>query len=168
MEGAAFAMAAAVAEVAAESRWQDVPVRVVPGMTAATAVAATVGAPLGHDFAIISLSDRLKPWEVIERRIRAAVDADLVIAIYNPGSASRAWQVGALKEILAEQVSPDRQVIVGRDVGGPDESVTVTTVGDLEAATVDMRTLLIVGSSSTTVVDRAAGPLVYTPRHASE
>ncbi|MCH5642779.1 MULTISPECIES: precorrin-2 C(20)-methyltransferase [unclassified Gordonia (in: high G+C Gram-positive bacteria)] len=163
-----FAMAAAVAEVAAESRWQDVPVRVVPGMTAATAVAATVGAPLGHDFAIISLSDRLKPWEVIERRIRAAVDADLVIAIYNPGSASRAWQVGALKEILAEQVSPDRVVIVGRDVGGPDESVTVTTVGDLEAATVDMRTLLIVGSSSTTVVDRAAGPLVYTPRHASE
>ncbi|MDL9935919.1 precorrin-2 C(20)-methyltransferase [Gordonia sp. ABSL1-1] len=159
-----FAMAAAVAEVAAEPRWHGVGVRVLPGMTAATAVAATVGAPLGHDFAVISLSDRLKPWEVITERIRAAVAADLVIAIYNPGSASRAWQVSALKDLLLESVSPDRVVILGRDVGGPTQSVTTTTVGALDPAVVDMRTLLIIGSSATTVADRSAGQLVYTPR----
>ena len=161
-----FAMAAAVAEVAAEPRWHDVPVRVVPGMTAATAVASTVGAPLGHDFAVISLSDRLKPWELIERRIIAALDADLVIAVYNPGSSARGWQVGALKMLLLERISEDRVVVVGRDVGGPTQSVLTTTVGELDPASVDMRTLLIIGSSATTAVRRTAGALVYTPRHA--
>lgn len=161
-----FAMAAAVAEVAAEPRWHDVPVRVVPGMTAATAVASTVGAPLGHDFAVISLSDRLKPWELIERRIIAALDADLVIAVYNPGSSARGWQVGALKMLLLERISEDRVVVVGRDVGGPTQSVLTTTVGELDPASVDMRTLLIIGSSATTAVGRTAGALVYTPRHA--
>ena len=160
-----FAMASAVAEVAAEPAWTDVRVRVVPGVTAASAVAAAVGAPLGHDFAVISLSDRLKPWSVITDRIRAALAADLVIAIYNPGSASRGWQVGALKELLLDSVSADRQVVVGRDVGGPEEQLTTTTVADLDPAIVDMRTLLIIGSSTTRVVDRDAGPLVFTPRH---
>lgn len=159
-----FAMASAVAEVAAEPRWADVTVRVVPGMTAATAVAAAVGAPLGHDFAVISLSDRLKPWEVIADRIRRAVAADLVVAVYNPGSASRTWQVSALKDILTETLSADRVMVIGRDVGGDEQSLTVTTVGDFDPAVVDMRTLLIIGSSATTVVRRPGGDLVYTPR----
>ena len=159
-----FAMATAVAEVASEERWSGVPVRVVPGMTAANAVAAAVGAPLGHDFAVISLSDRLKPWEIITERIRHALAADLVIAIYNPGSASRTWQVGALKELLTESVSADRVMVLGRDVGGPQQALTLTTVGDFDPSVVDMRTLLIIGSSATRVVRRPGGDLVYTPR----
>ncbi|MFT4042010.1 MAG: precorrin-3B C(17)-methyltransferase [Gordonia sp. (in: high G+C Gram-positive bacteria)] len=160
-----FAMASAVAEVAAEPRWHGVGVRVVPGVTAANAVAAAVGAPLGHDFAVISLSDRLKPWSVIEERIRHALAADLVIAVYNPGSGSRTWQVPRLKEILLDIVHPDRVVVVGRDVGGPEQSLRITTAAELDPATVDMRTMLILGSSATRVVDRAAGTLVFTPRH---
>ncbi|GAA1480206.1 precorrin-2 C(20)-methyltransferase [Gordonia sinesedis] len=163
-----FAMASAVAEVAGEPRWHGVPVRIVPGMTAAHAVAAAVGAPLGHDFAVISLSDRLKPWSVIEQRVRNAIGADLVMAVYNPGSASRTWQVGALKELLLQMVPADRLVVMGRDVGGSEESVLVTTVGDLDPATVDMRTLLIVGSSATRVVERSAGRLVYSPRRVED
>lgn len=159
-----FAMASAVCEVAAEERWQHVPVRIAPGVTAAGAVAAAAGAPLGHDFAVISLSDRLKPWEVIAERIRSAVAADLVVAIYNPGSASRNWQVGALRDLLLENVSPDRLLVVGRDVGGPEQSLRTTTVGALDPSTVDMRTLLIIGSSATRSVTRQAGDLVYTPR----
>ncbi|MGW0038550.1 precorrin-3B C(17)-methyltransferase [Gordonia sp. NPDC003376] len=159
-----FAMATAVAEVASEPRWAQVPVRVVPGMTAANAVAAAVGAPLGHDFAVVSLSDRLKPWEVIADRIRHALSADLVIAIYNPGSASRAWQVPALKDILTETVDADRVMVLGRDVGGPTQSLTVTTVGEFDPSVVDMRTLVIIGSSATRVAHRAAGDLVFTPR----
>lgn len=159
-----FAMASAVAEVAAESRWHDVPVRVQPGVTAANAVAAAVGAPLGHDYAVISLSDRLKPWDMIEHRLRAAVGADLVVAIYNPGSAARTRQVARLREVLREMVSDDRVVVLGRDVGGPEESLCTTTVGALDPAVVDMRTLLIIGSPATTVVSRSGGDLTYTPR----
>ncbi|MCP2178231.1 precorrin-2 C(20)-methyltransferase [Williamsia maris] len=159
-----FAMASAVVEMAAEPAWEHVGVRVVPGVTAANAVAAAVGAPLGHDYAVISLSDRLKPWETIERRIRAALEADLVIAIYNPGSASRTWQVEALQRILVEIVGVDRPVVLGRDVGGPDEAVSVTSAGALIPAQVDMRTLIIVGSSTTRVVDRAGGAAVFTSR----
>lgn len=162
-----FAMAAAVAEVAAQPRWSDVPVRIVPGVTAATAVAAVAGAPLGHDFAVISLSDRLKPWEVIEARITHALHADLVIAVYNPGSQSRTWQVPRLHDLLRELVPSDRVMIVGRDVGGPEESMTVTTVGGFDPSVVDMRTMLIIGSSTTTVAERAGGRLVFTPRHHS-
>ena len=160
-----FAMAAAVAEVAAQPRWADVPVRVVPGVTAATAVAAVTGAPLGHDFAVISLSDRLKPWELIEARIRHAVQADLVIAVYNPGSQSRTWQVPRLHDLLREMVPDDRVLIVGRDVGGPEQTLSVTTVGAFDPSIVDMRTMLIIGSSATTVAERSGGRLVFTPRH---
>jgi precorrin-2 C20-methyltransferase / precorrin-3B C17-methyltransferase len=159
-----FAMASAVLEVAAEPEFHDVAVRVVPGVTAASAVAAAVGAPLGHDFAIISLSDRLKSWDVIERRLRGALDADLVLAIYNPGSGSRTWQVGVFKDILASRLPADRPIILGRDVGGPEQRLTMTTVAEFDPAVVDMRTLIIVGSSRTNVVQRAAGPIVFTSR----
>lgn len=162
-----FAMATAVAEAAAEERWAHVPVRVTPGVSAAHAVAAAVGAPIGHDFAVISLSNLLKPGSVIEERLRHAIAADLVVAIYNPASPKRVEQINRLKELLTELVPADRVVIQGRDVGGPGQRLTVTTAADFDPSTVDMRTLLIIGSSMTTVAHRPAGDLVYTPRHYS-
>lgn len=160
-----FAMAAAVLEVAGEERYKDVPVRVLPGLTAAQAVASRVGAPLGHDFCVLSLSDRLKPWEVIETRLAAIAAADLVLAIYNPRSKARPHQLGRAKEILLEHRAPGTPVVVGRDVGGAAEHVVVTTLGELDPETVDMRCLLIVGSSTTTVTERGDGrPSVFTPR----
>ncbi|GAA1394500.1 precorrin-2 C(20)-methyltransferase [Pseudonocardia kongjuensis] len=160
-----FAMAAAVLEVASGPKYRDVPVRVLPGLSAAQAVSAAVGAPLGHDHAMISLSDRLKPWDVVAARLRAAASADLAIAIYNPRSKARPWQVGAAREVLLEHRSPDTPVVLGRDVGGAGQRITVTTLGELDPELVDMRTLVIVGSSTTRVVDRDGGPVVFTPRH---
>ncbi|SHF81577.1 precorrin-2 C(20)-methyltransferase [Streptoalloteichus hindustanus] len=160
-----FAMASAVLEVASEPRFQDVPVRVLPGLTAAQAVASRVGAPLGHDFCVISLSDRLKPWEVIAERLAAAAKADLVLALYNPASRSRTWQVAAMRDLLLEHRAPETPVVVGRDVGGPEERVRVTTLGELDPAQVDMRCLLMIGSSTTRVVRRSDGDtVVFTPR----
>ncbi|MFF0308937.1 precorrin-2 C(20)-methyltransferase [Streptosporangium sp. NPDC004379] len=154
-----FAMASAVLEAAAG--FPDVPVRVVPGLTAAQAVAARAGAPLGHDHCVISLSDILKPWEVVAERLSAAARADLVLAIYNPASRSRTWQLSAARDLLLEHRDPGTPVVIGRAVGGPDESVTVTSLGELDPAAVDMRCLLIVGSSTTRVTGTGA---VYTPR----
>ncbi|TLF76564.1 precorrin-2 C(20)-methyltransferase [Nocardia cyriacigeorgica] len=159
-----FAMAAAVLEESADPQWKGVPVRVLPGVTAANAVASRVGAPLGHDYAMISLSDRLKPWEVVARRLSAAAAADMAIAIYNPASSQRTWQVAAMKELLLEHRTPLTPVVIGRDVGGPTESVRVVSLGDLDPAEVDMRTLLIIGASTTSVVDTEDGPRVYTSR----
>lgn len=160
-----FAMATAVLEVASEDRYSGIPVRVLPGVTAANAAAAKAGAPLGHDYATISLSDRLKPWEVIAERLRTAAAADLVLALYNPGSRSRTWQVGKARELLLELRLPDTPVVLARDVGGPEESVRVVRLADLDPEVVDMRTLLIVGSSQTQAVVRADGRTVtWTPR----
>ncbi|MGA6209621.1 precorrin-2 C(20)-methyltransferase [Nocardia testacea] len=159
-----FAMAAAVLEESADPQWAGVPVRVLPGMTAANAVASRVGAPLGHDYATISLSDRLKPWDVVAGRLAAVAAADMAIAVYNPASSQRTWQVGAMKDILLAHRAPDTPVVLGRDVGGPGESVRVVTLGELEPAEVDMRTLLIIGASTTAVVDGAGAPRVYTAR----
>ena len=160
-----FAMAAAVLEVADDPQWKDVPVQVVPGITAAQAVAARVGAPLGHDFCVLSLSDRLKPWPVIESRLAAAATADLVIAIYNPASRSRTEQLVRARDLLLGLRSPETVVVIGRDVGGPTESVRVTTLADLELATVDMRCLLLIGSTQTRAVTAADGTTrVHTPR----
>ena len=156
-----FAMASAVLEAASDPQWTDVPVRIVPGVTAAQAVASRVGAPLGHDFATISLSDRLKPWDVIADRIRKAAEADFVIAIYNPASKTRRQQLDEARRILLTSRAPDTPVVVGRDVGGAEESVDITTLGELDMSTVDMRCLLIVGSSQTRVID---GTRVFTPR----
>ncbi|MFF5335627.1 precorrin-2 C(20)-methyltransferase [Streptomyces sp. NPDC013181] len=164
-----FAMATAVLEVASQEAYADVPVRVLPGVTAANAAAARAGAPLGHDYAAISLSDRLKPWDVIERRLAAAASADLVLALYNPGSRSRTWQVGKARDLLLEHRSPDTPVVLGRDVGGPAESVRTVRLADLDPADVDMRTILIVGSSQTRWERRGEGrSLVWTPRRYPE
>ena len=153
-----FAMATAVLEEA--KQWPGVEVRVIPAMTAAQAVASRVGAPLGHDYAVISLSDRLKPWGVIAARLSAAAAADLVLAIYNPASKSRTWQVAAMRDLLLEHRDAGTPVVIGRDVSGPRESVTVVRLADLDPADVDMRCLLIVGSSQT----QWYGETVFTPR----
>ena len=153
-----FAMATAVLEEA--KQWPDVAVRVIPAMTAAQAVASRVGAPLGHDYAVLSLSDRLKPWDVIAARLSAAAAADLVLAIYNPASKSRTWQVAAMRDLLLEHRDPGTPVVIGRDVSGPGESVTVVRLADLDQADVDMRCLLIIGSSQT----QWYGGTVFTPR----
>ncbi|MCZ2818876.1 precorrin-2 C(20)-methyltransferase [Modestobacter sp. VKM Ac-2977] len=145
-----FAMAAAVLEVAADD-FPDVEVRVLPGLTAAQAVASRVGAPLGHDFAILSLSDVLKPWDVVLDRLRHAAAADLVIALYNPRSKARPHQLGEAHQALLEVRKPETVVVIGRDVGGAAESVTVTTLGEFDPESVDMRCLVMIGSTQTRV-----------------
>jgi precorrin-2 C20-methyltransferase / precorrin-3B C17-methyltransferase len=157
-----FAMATAVLEEA--KQWPGVRVRVVPAMTAAQAVASRVGAPLGHDYAVISLSDRLKPWRVIAERLAAAAAADLVLAIYNPASKTRTWQVGAMRELLLEHRDPGTPVVIGRDVSGPAEQVKVVRLDRLDPADVDMRCLLIVGSSQTQWQCVDSVDRVFTPR----
>jgi precorrin-2 C20-methyltransferase/precorrin-3B C17-methyltransferase len=157
-----FAMATAVLEEA--KQWPGVRVRVIPAMTAAQAVASRVGAPLGHDYAVISLSDRLKPWDVIAARLTAAAEADLVLAIYNPASKSRMWQVGAMRELLLEHRDPGTPVVIGRDVSGSAEQVKVVRLADLDPGDVDMRCLLIIGSSQTQWHSGEAGDRVFTPR----
>ncbi|GAA0984026.1 precorrin-2 C(20)-methyltransferase [Nocardiopsis tropica] len=156
-----FGMATAVFEAAEDPAYRDVPVRVLPGVSAVQAVAARAGAPVGGDFAVMSLSDRLKPWEVIERRLRAVAEADLALAIYNPASRSRTGQVAAAREVLLEHRKPDTVVVVGRSVGREGESLAVTTLGELDPAGVDMRCLLIVGASGTRV---SGAGRVWTPR----
>jgi precorrin-2 C20-methyltransferase/precorrin-3B C17-methyltransferase len=162
-----FAMGAAVLEAleAGGDEFAQVDVRVVPGLSAMQAAAARVGAPLGHDFCAISLSDQLKPWQVIERRLAAAGEADLVVALYNPASRTRREQLARAREVLLEHRGADTPVVVARAVGSDSESVSVTTLAALDLDMVDMRTLVIVGSSTTRTLDRGDGrPRVYTPR----
>jgi len=156
-----FGMAAAVFEAAEDPEFADVAIRVLPGMTAVQAVAARAGAPLGGDFAVMSLSDRLKPWDLIEKRLRAVSESDLVLGIYNPASRSRTTQVADAQTVLLEHRSPDTVVIIGRDVGREGESLEVTTLAKLDASAIDMKCLLIIGASNTKVTE--AG-LTWTPR----
>lgn len=160
-----FAMATAVLEVQHTRGYEDVSVRVLPGMTAAQAVASRVGAPLGHDFALISLSNRLKPWEQVVTRVRAVAGADMAMAIYNPASKKRTWQVEEFKNILLEYRTPDTPVIVARAVGAPEEKVTVTTLGNLDPHVVDMRTMLVIGASTSVTYKSVDGTRVYTSRY---
>lgn len=156
-----FAMAAATFEAAEDPRYAEVEIRVIPGITAAQAGAALAGAPLGGDFACISLSDRLKPWEVVAARLRHLSRADMAVAIYNPRSVARPGQLEAAKAVLLEERPAETVVVLARDVGREDESCTVTTLGQLNPAEVDMKTLVIIGSTLTRVTSRGQ---VWTPR----
>jgi cobalt-precorrin 5A hydrolase / precorrin-3B C17-methyltransferase len=163
-----FAMAAAVLEVLdteAKPEWQTIDLHIAPGISAMQAAAAAVGAPLGHDFCAISLSDILKPWEIVARRIAAVAVADLAIAFYNPISSQRGWQLTAAKEILLKSRSSTTPVILARNLGRTGQEVRVITLGELSPASADMRTVILIGSSQTRVIPRADGGCwVYTPR----
>jgi cobalt-precorrin 5A hydrolase / precorrin-3B C17-methyltransferase len=163
-----FAMAAAVFEVLdreAKPEWQTIDLHIAPGISAMQAAAAAIGAPLGHDFCAISLSDILKPWEIVEQRIAAAAEADFAIAFYNPVSSQRSWQLAAAKEILLKFRSPTTTVILARNLGRVGQSVQVITLGELTPELADMRTVILIGSSQTRVIPRAdGGSWVYTPR----
>jgi precorrin-3B C17-methyltransferase len=166
-----FAMAAAVCEAieTGPEAWRALDVVFIPGVTAMLAVAARIGAPLGHDFCALSLSDNLKPWELIERRLDAAVSAGFVIALYNPVSRARPWQFGNALALLRQHLPPATPVVFGRAVGRSDERVDVTTIDSADGKNADMATLVIVGSRETRVVVRPGKPpLVYTPRAAVE
>lgn len=162
-----FAMAAAVLEAleqAPEPSWQALDIEMLPGISAAQAAAARAGAPLGHDFCVLSLSDNLKPWAQIARRLDHAAAADLVIALYNPRSRARPGQLQAALDLLRAHRAPTTPVVLGREVGRPGEQVLVTTLGAVRPEQVDMRTVVIIGSSQTRQFPRPGGVWVYTPR----
>ena len=164
-----FAMAAAVCEAveAGPEEWRALEITILPGVTAMLAVAARCGAPLGHDFCAISLSDNLKPWEIVEARLRAAAAAGFVIALYNPVSRARPWQLDRAFDILREILPGDGLVVFGRAAGRADERIAVTPLARAGAAQADMATCVIVGSPATRMVAREGlPPLVYTPRFA--
>lgn len=164
-----FAMAAAVFEAleAGPEAWRAIPVTVEPGITAMLAAAARAGAPLGGDFCAISLSDNLKPWEVVTARLSAVLAADLVICLYNPISKARPWQLGKALELAGRHREADTPVLFARAVGRPDEALRVLTLAEAtqQAGTADMATLVMIGASSTRLIAReGAAPYVYTPR----
>jgi precorrin-3B C17-methyltransferase len=164
-----FAMAAAVFEAvdAGDPSWRDLDIRVLPGVSAMFAAAARIGAPLGHDFCAINLSDNLKPWELIERRLRLAAQADFVIALYNPLSSARPWQLGRAFELLLEELPDSVPVIFASAVTEAEEAIETVTLRDAVANRADMRTLVLIGSSRTRLIPRANGKaFVYTPRSA--
>jgi len=158
-----FAMASAVFEVfEASPQWRDLTIALLPGVTAMLAAAARIGAPLGHDFCAINLSDNLKPWPVIEKRLRLAAEADFAIAIYNPRSASRADGFQRALEILREAGLSERLVVFARAVSTVDEKIETVPLREARPEMADMRTLVIIGNSST----RRVGRWVYAPRQA--
>jgi cobalt-precorrin 5A hydrolase / precorrin-3B C17-methyltransferase len=163
-----YAMATAVFEVIeqdAKPEWQRLDIQVAPGISAMQAAASQVGAPIGHDFCTISLSDILKPWAVIEQRILTAAQADLVIAFYNPISSQRTWQLAKAKELLLQVRSPQTPVILARNLGRPKQAIVVTTLNQFQPNDADMRTIILIGSSKTQVIQRPYGKVwVYTPR----
>jgi len=163
-----FAMASAVFEAleAGPPAWRALDVQVAPGVTAMLAAAARAGAPLGHDFCAINLSDNLKPWTAVARRLRAAAEGDFAMALYNPRSRARPDGFARALELLVGLCGPARVVVFARAVSTPDEALLVTTLGAAQPEMADMRTVVIVGSSLTRVVPRDGAPFVYTPRWA--
>lgn len=162
-----FAMAAAVCEAieAGPPEWRAIDLTIVPGVTAMLAVAARVGAPLGHDFCAISLSDNLKPWDLIERRLDAASAAGFVIALYNPISKARPWQLGRAFDCLRRNLPETTPVIFGRAAGRPDERIEIVPLAKADPAQADMATCVMIGSAETRIIERGEKPdLVYTPR----
>lgn len=164
-----FAMAAAVFEAvdAGDPSWRDLDIRVLPGISAMFAAAARIGAPLGHDFCAINLSDNLKPWDLVERRLRLAAQADFVMALYNPLSSARPWQLGRALELLREDLPGTVPVVFASAISDAKEAIEIVTLRDAVASRADMRTIVLIGSSRTRLIPRAAGrPFVYTPRSA--
>lgn len=162
-----FAMAAAVFEAVehGEPGWRDLAITIEPGITAMLAAAARLGAPLGGDFCAMSLSDNLKPWPVVTARLEAVIKADFVVALYNPISSARPWQLGAALALVAGLRSPETPVIFARAISRPDEAIRVTTLAEAASAPADMATLVILGASGTRLIPRTGKvPFVYTPR----
>ncbi len=161
-----FAMASAVFEAleAGPREWRGLDIRVLPGITAMLAAAAAAGAPLGHDFCAINLSDNLKPWDLVERRLRLAAQADFAMAFYNPRSASRPHQFARTLDILREECGPDRLILFARAVSTPDQALRWERLGDATPEMADMRTMVIVGNSQTRAIEGTK--IVYTPRSA--
>lgn len=165
-----FAMAAAVFEAleAGPASWRDLAISVLPGITAMLAASARAGAPLGHDFCAINLSDNLKPWPLIERRLRLAVEADFAMAFYNPRSKARPEGFARVLRLLQALCEGDRPILFARAVSTPEEELRIVRLSEARAEMADMRTVVIVGSSQTRVIERAAGPILYTPRSMAE
>jgi len=165
-----FGMAAAVCEALEKGpgQWRQVDIAIIPGVSAMMAVAARVGAPLGHDFCAISLSDNLKPWPTVERRLELAATAGFVIALYNPISRARPWQLDQAFEKLRAVLPDTTPVVFGRAVGRPDERIAITQLARAQSGNADMATCVIIGSAETRLVERpGTTPLVYTPRGTS-
>lgn len=161
-----FAMAAAVFEAveAGPEAWRTLDIQVLPGITAMLAASARAGAPLGHDFCAINLSDNLKPWALIEKRLRLAVEGDFAMAFYNPRSKSRPEGFVRTLEILRDACGDARPVIFARAVSTPEEEIRVVPLPDATPEMADMRTMVIVGASNTRIIPRNGAPIVYTPR----
>ncbi|MGG7565110.1 precorrin-3B C(17)-methyltransferase [Rhodovulum sp. DZ06] len=162
-----FAMASAVFEAleAGPAAWRAIDIQVLPGITACLAASARAGAPLGHDFCVINLSDNLKPWAVIEARLRLAAEADFAMAFYNPRSKSRPEGFAAALEILKDACGDARPIIFARAVSTPEEAIRIVPLPDARPEMADMRTMVILGSSRTRLIARPEGaPIVYTPR----
>lgn len=158
-----FAMASALFEALADEPEKiDLDIRILPGITAMLAAAAAAGAPLGHDFAAINLSDNLKPWPVIERRLRLAAQADFAMAFYNPRSKSRPEGFARALDVLRQECGPDRLIIFARAVSTPDQDIRTVTLAKATPEMADMRTVVLLGNSQT----RQVGPWVWTPRSA--
>jgi cobalt-precorrin 5A hydrolase / precorrin-3B C17-methyltransferase len=163
-----YAMAAAIFEVldtTNDPAWQHIQIQVCPGISAIQAAAARIGAPIGHDFCVISLSNILKSWSIIERRIIAAAEADLVIAFYNPASKQRRQEIISAYEILTKYRPPQTPVVIARNLGRDGESVEVKRLDEFNPDEVDMRSLILIGSSQTRIINHPGGVWVYTPRH---
>ena len=161
-----FAMAAAVFEVLEKDvqRWQDIDIEVLPGITAMLAAAARAGAPLGHDFCVINLSNNLKPWDVIEKRLKLAIEADFAMAFYNPRSKSRPAEFEKTLHLLKTHCQDDRPIIFARAVSTDEEVIKIVPLSQTTPDMADMRTVVIVGSSQTRILDQAHKQWVYTPR----
>ncbi len=165
-----FAMAAAVFEALENgpAEWRNIQIDVLPGITAMLAASARAGAPMGHDFCAINLSDNLKPWSLIEKRLRLAAQADFSMAFYNPRSKSRPEGFVKTLEILREECEPERLILFARAVSREDEAIRISTLAEATPEMADMQTVVIVGSSRTRVIERDGAPVVYTPRFTPE
>ena len=162
-----FAMASAIFEALEKGplEWRDLQIDVLPGITAMIAAAARVGAPLGHDFCAINLSDNLKPWRIIEKRIRLAVKGDFAIGFYNPRSKARPDQFGVVLNILNQMCDKDTPIVFAHAVSTPHEKIKISNVDKASPEMADMRTIVLVGTSKTRLIERAGQrPYVYTPR----